>query len=78
MRIPGWRAFRLPVLAGERDRRIGARLVFRPDRERLLRVGRFDQLFLASASGSWTVTAPALRLRTAVPVSHQLRSCCQV
>lgn len=78
MGIPGGLAVRLPVLARERDRRVGACLVFRPDWERLLRVGGFDQLFFASVSGSWTVTMPALRLRTTVPVSHQLRSCCQV
>ena len=42
-----------------------------------LRVGRFDQVFFASQSGSVTTTDPCLRLRTAVPVSHQVRLRCQ-
>ena len=43
-----------------------------------LAVGLLNQPLLASASGSWTVTRPPLRLRTAVPVGHQVRVRCQV
>jgi len=41
-------------------------------------VSAFDQIFLASASGSVTsTTSPLLRLRLTLPVSHQLRVLCQ-
>src|SRR5262249_2863250 len=52
----------------------GTRLVFSPYRHPLLGVGGLNQVFFATASGSTTVTVPLLRLRMAVPVSHQLRS----
>jgi len=40
-------------------------------------VGAFDQLFMGVVSGSVTSTGPALRLRTTVPVWHQVRLSCQ-
>src|SRR5438128_7674267 len=36
-------------------------------------VGEFDQPLFTSVCGSTTVTTPALRLRCAVPVGHQVR-----
>jgi hypothetical protein len=57
------------------------RFILIPDRQAQLfaqRIGVCDQLFFASVSGSTTVTAPRLRLRTTWPVGHQLRDCCQV
>src|SRR5215210_6691353 len=55
--------------------------VFAPDRQihgGAERIGPLDQLFFATASGSLTITAPRLRLRTTTPVSHQLRLFCQL
>ncbi len=43
-----------------------------------VKVGLLDQLFFASVSGSVTTTTPAKSRRLAVPVSHQVRSRCQV
>src|SRR5262245_27899988 len=59
---------RVPVVPRIGDRLVGTRLVFRPDGEPVLRVGRLDQVFFAPASGSVTRTVPLLRLRTTVPV----------
>src|SRR5262245_39639113 len=41
-------------------------------------IGTLNQGFFASASGSTTVTGPALRRRSALPVSHHERARCQV
>jgi hypothetical protein len=65
-----------PGLAGMGHRLEWPGLVGAPDRQaaRLARqVSLLDQLFFDSASGSATVTAPALRLRNAAPVGHQVR-----
>jgi hypothetical protein len=43
-----------------------------------LAVCLLDQPFFASLPTSWTVTGPRLRLRTAVPVGHHVRLCCQL
>src|ERR671911_1487499 len=59
----------------------GTSLVLTPDRESQLRaacVGLLDQLFLTAASGALTHTTPCLRLRSATPVSHQVRLFCQL
>src|ERR687893_2588467 len=59
----------------------GTSFVLTPDRESQLRagcVGLLDQLFLTAASGSLTRTTPCLRLRSATPVSHQVRLFCQL
>ena len=68
----------MPVVARIGERRVRASLVLGPNRQGVLGVGCFDQPLFARASGSCTVTVPLLRLRTAVPVSHQLRSFPQV
>ena len=63
-------------LAGVGDRLVGPGLVGAPDRQprRLAGpIGRLDQLFLGSASGSTTTAGPALRRRRALPVGHQVR-----
>lgn len=41
-------------------------------------IGILDQSFFPSLSRSLTVTCPALRLRIALPVGHQLRVFCQL
>ena len=76
MRLPGRLALGLPGLAGMRHRLERPGLVAAPDRQahRLAgEVGVLDQLFFGSASGSVTITGPALRLRSADPVGHQVR-----
>ncbi len=80
VRVTPWFADGFPALTGTRDRLVGARFVLAPDRHsrglgscvRLL-----NQPFFRSASGSTTVTTPAVRLRRAVPVGHQVRVRCQ-
>lgn len=69
---------RVPVGAGIGNRLIGASLVFGVYRQHILGIRRLNQVFFATASGSTTVTVPLFRLRTAVPISHQLRSLLQV
>ena len=76
MRLSGRLPLRLPALAriGRGLERPG--LVAAPDgqpQRGAQRVGALDQLFFAAASGSVTVTAPALRLRVAWPVGHHER-----
>src|ERR671916_958131 len=59
----------------------GTSFVLTPDRETQVCaqcVGLLDQLFLTAASGSLTRTTPCLRLRSATPVSHQVRLFCQL
>jgi len=41
-------------------------------------IGKLDQVFFPTVSGSVTSTTPSLRLRDTVPVLHQVRSFCQV
>ena len=68
--------FRLPGLARLRDRLIRAGLILAPERQTDHfgdAVGQFDQPLFCSVFGSTTVTTPALRLRCAVPVGHQVR-----
>ena len=68
----------LPTRPGLRDGLIGTGFVLAPHGE----PGRFcppirlfDQPLFASVSGSVTRTTPLLRLRSAVPVGHQVRVC---
>lgn len=68
------RAIGMPVRARVGDGLEGSGFVLSPHRQDLLAVGGLNQGFFATASGSYTVTTPCLRFRTAVPVSHQLRS----
>ena len=59
-----------------RDRLVGPGLVLAPHWDpRCLRqpIGPLDQPLFTSVSGATTRTAPALRLRRAVPVGHQVR-----
>src|SRR5215467_2444220 len=81
MRIPSRPTDGLPSSAWLRDGLVGTGFVHAPHGQPhafALGVGLLDQAFFALASGSWTVTSPRLRLRTATPVSHQVRSRCQV
>jgi hypothetical protein len=60
-----------PAMTRIRNGLIGSGLVFAPDTQTeqftdLIR--SLNQLFFASASGSMTVTIPALRLRSTCPV----------
>jgi hypothetical protein len=74
-------SFRLPMLTRIRDGLIRARFILCPDRQSLLlgqRVRLLDQVFFPAASGSITSTGPLFRTRMALPVSHQVRSCCHV
>ena len=60
-----------PVMTRIRDCLIGTGFIFAPHRQTQdLRnpIRPFNQLFFASASGSITVTTPALRLRSTCPV----------
>ena len=82
VRPRGGVALRPPTAARMRHRLERAGLVCAPDRQAKSgaeRVGPLDQPLLAAASGSETVTTPSrLRLRTATPVSHQVRLFCQL
>lgn len=73
-----WLSGGVPMGTGIGQRLIGSGLIFRPDRQVRLGVGGLDQVFLGTASGSVTSTGPLFRLRTTVPVAHQLRSLLQV
>jgi len=69
-------AKRVPVLPWLGNGLIGPRFILVPQLHpggfRLL-VRLLDQPFFSGAAGSCTVTVPALRLRSAVPVGHQVR-----
>lgn len=85
VRMPNWVALLLPTLPRLSDRLIRSGFVLTPDGQSQTlsqQVGSFDQLFFASASGSLTITTSLPRLRRrkrrAVPVSHQVRSSCQL
>ena len=61
--------------------RIGSSFIHSPHRqpERFAQlIGTLNQRFFVSVCGSVTTTVPALRLRKTLPVSHQLRSFCQL
>ena len=76
MRQPGRLPDRLPPRPRLRDRLVRPGLVLTPDRDagRLRRpIGPLDQPLFSSVRGSTTVTTPALRVRSAVPVGHQVR-----
>ena len=58
-----------------------ARLIAGPDCQAhpfTLGVGFLNQFFFGVASGSMTSTTPSFRLRSTLPVSHQLASFCQL
>src|SRR5215210_739361 len=82
VRPRGGGASRPPAAARMWQRLKRAGLVLAPDRQakgRAERVGPLDQPLFAAASGSMTATMPSrLRLRTATPVSHQVRLFCQL
>lgn len=66
----------LPGLTGLWDGLVRASLILAPhgNADRLGDpIGQVDQPLFASVFGSTTVTMPALRLRWAVPVGHQVR-----
>ena len=69
-------ALELPGLTGLRDRLVRAGLILTPHGKPYAFsdvVGEFDEPLFSSVWGSMTVTTPALRLRCAVPVGHQVR-----
>src|SRR3954452_12575746 len=81
VRLLGRVLARLPGYAGMRHGLKRPRLVLAPDRQSKLgaeRVGSLDQPLFTAASGSLTRTTPCLRLRMAIPVSHQVRLFCQL
>lgn len=72
-------ALRCPTLPGIGHCLKGTSFILAPNCQSAafsLCIRSLDQFFFASASGSMTVTMPCLRLRCAVPVSHQLRLRC--
>src|ERR1700749_584237 len=75
MRLARWLALRLPTAAGMRHGLERPRLVLAPPgRERCRVCTPARSGFFPAASGSRTTTAPpCLRLRTAIPVAHQVR-----
>src|SRR5215471_12419836 len=81
MRIPSRPTDGLPVHAWLGNGLVWTGFVHAPHGQpqaRPLSVGLLDQPFFGLASASWTLTSPRLRLRIASPVSHQVRSRCQV
>src|SRR3954467_13186969 len=81
VRLGGRLLARLPGYAGMRHGLKRPRLVLAPDRQPQLgaeHVGSLDQPLFTAASGSLTRTTPCLRLRMAMPVSHQVRLFCQL
>ena len=69
-------SLRLPGLASLGHGLIRASLILTPQRDAHRfghAIGQFDQPLFTSVFGSVTVTTPALRLRCAVPVGHQVR-----
>lgn len=81
VRLAGGLAFGLPTRSGLGDGLVRTGLILTPDgNARLFSQGvrlLYRPLF-SQALGSVTVTMPSLRLRWTVPVSHQVRLCCQV
>src|SRR3954471_21216377 len=81
VRLGGRLFARLPGYAGMRHGLKRPPLVLAPDLKPPLgaqRAGSLDQPLFTAASGSLTRTTPCLRLRMAMPVSHQVRLFCQV
>src|SRR5215217_5803318 len=80
VRLACWLALHLPAGSGIGHGLKRSRLIEAPHRQTqllALPVSAFDQVFLASASGSTiSTTSPLLRLRSTLPVSHQLRVLC--
>src|SRR5713226_3804010 len=76
VRLPPGLPDRLPTRARLRDGLVGPRLVLAPDghagRFRPA-IGQLDHPLVCSVWGSVTRTMPLLRLRSAVPVGHQVR-----
>src|SRR3954452_3723050 len=69
-------ALRSPGLTWLRDRLVRAGLILTPHGKTYAFsdvVREFDEPLFTSVWGSTTVTTPALRLRCAVPVGHQVR-----
>jgi hypothetical protein len=69
-------ACRMPSRSRLRNGLIGASLILTAQRYSAsfcLGIGRFNQTLFSPARGSWTVTGLPARLRTAVPVGHQVR-----
>src|SRR3989440_3794457 len=76
MRLAKRLALRSPGLTGLRDGLVRAGLILTPHGNPYAFsdvVGEFDEPLFTSVCGSMTVTTPALRLRCAVPVGHQVR-----
>ena len=79
--LPSWLSHRLSALSQLWDRLIWSTFILDVHGDSTLltvQVGLLDQLFFASVSGSVTTTTPSFRRRLAVPVSHHVRSRCQV
>lgn len=74
--LEGRLTLQVPVFSRLGNGLIGACFVLTPQRQsspfRSL-VGLLDQVFFSPALGSLTVTVPAFRTRSAVPVGHQVR-----
>jgi len=76
MRQQAGLAHRMPVLARLGNGLIRPRFILIPPFQSgsfHLLVRLLNQSFFSGAAGSWTVTTPALRLRRAEPVGHQVR-----
>jgi hypothetical protein len=81
VRLADWLAFWAPGCAGIGQCLERAGFVRTPEIQAdacCRRVGLLNQLFLGAVSGSLTVSGPSLRMRSAVPVRHQVCSRCQV
>jgi hypothetical protein len=76
MRLGSRVTCRMPSLSRLGNGLLGTSFVLAPQRQSggfRFGVGRLDQPLFSPALGSWTVTGPPARLRTAVPVGHQVR-----
>lgn len=80
VRLRGGLAFWRPPMPGMRQRLEGTGLVLTPDLQaqgRTEGIRPLDQPLFTSASGSFTMAMPLLRLRATTPVSHQVLFFCQ-
>ena len=78
MRLLFWFARLMPVTSRRRNRLRGSGLILTPQRDACLfcgLVGPLNHAFFPSVFGSCTRTTPSLRLRSTVPVWHQVRLC---
>ena len=76
MRLTNRLAFRPPGLTGLWDGLVRTGLILTPHGDTYgfgHSIGQFDEPLFTSVCGSTTVTTPALRFRSAVPVGHQVR-----